>query len=268
VPNLGKRTAVASDPAELEGYAAVFAPNNANNPEHIFSVFYDQVNGQGMNFSQMNLHYSSQFTYNFQSQPWNGYATLEEFYNSYEDGDVRKQNNFLAGPQLDFGGFPILDYASDDDDIELNYTPRINEISPNSLREAGVRASKFSFKQLGRDNMDNDYPIVRLGELYLIRAEGLARAAGNWSLALPDVNAIRARAKVSNLNSLTADSFLAERGREMFQEGVRRTDLIRLGKYNGVWWEKLVSPAHVNIFPIPQSQIDAAVGTLKQNPGY
>ena len=268
VPNLGKRTAVASDPAELEGYAAVFAPNNANNPEHIFSVFYDQVNGQGMNFSQMNLHYSSQFTYNFQSQPWNGYATLEEFYNSYEDGDVRKQNNFLAGPQLDFGGFPILDYASDDDDIELNYTPRINEISPNSLREAGVRASKFSFKQLGRDNMDNDYPIVRLGELYLIRAEGLARAAGNWSLALPDVNAIRARAKVSNLNSLTADSFLAERGREMFQEGVRRTDLIRLGNYNGVWWEKPTSPAHVNIFPIPQSQIDAAVGTLKQNPGY
>jgi hypothetical protein len=71
----------------------------------------------------------------------------------------------------------------------------------------------------------------------------LARAAGNWDLALPDVNAIRARAKVANLTSLTADSFLAERGREMFMEGVRRTDLIRLGKYNGTWWEKPVSPA-------------------------
>ncbi len=268
VTNLGKRPAVATDPVELEGYAAVFAPNNENNPEHIFSVFYDEVNALDMNFSQMNLHYSSQFTYNFQSQPWNGYATLEEFYNSYEDGDVRKKNNFLVGNQLDFGGSAILDYASDDDDIQLSYTPRINELAPNALRESGARGSKFSFKQLGRDNMSNDYPIVRLGELYLIRAEGLARAAGNWDLALPDVNAIRARAKVANLTSLTADSFLAERGREMFMEGVRRTDLIRLGKYNGTWWEKPASPAHVNIFPIPQSQIDAANGTLVQNPGY
>lgn len=271
VPNLGKRPAVASDPTELEGYAAVFAPNNANNPEHVFSVFYDEVTGPDMNFSQMNLHYSSQFTYNFQNQPWNGYATLEEFYNSYEDGDVRKKNNFLVGPQLDFGGSAILDYASDDDDIQLNYTPQINEIAPNAKRESGARPSKFSYKQLGRDNMDNDYPIVRLGELYLIRAEGLARAAGNWDLALKDVNAIRARAKVSELTSLTAETFLAERGREMFQEGVRRTDLIRLGKYNGTWWEKPASPAHVNIFPIPQSQIDASQSStnkLVQNPGY
>jgi starch-binding outer membrane protein, SusD/RagB family len=268
VANLGKRPSVTTDAAELEGYAAVFAPNNENNPEHIFSVFYDEVAGPDMNFSQMNLHYSSQFTWNFQSQPWNGYATLEEFYNSYEDGDVRKKNNFLAGPQTDFGGFPILDYASDDDNIELNYTPKINELAPNARREAGARPSKFSFKQLGRDNMSNDYPIIRLGELYLIRAEGLARAAGNWDLALPDVNTIRARAKVADLQSLTADSFLAERGREMFQEGVRRTDLIRLGKYNGTWWEKPASPAHVNIFPIPQSQIEASNGTLSQNPGY
>ena len=219
----------------------------------------------------MNLHYSSQFTWNLQSQPWNGYATLEEFYNSYEDGDVRKKNNFLVGQQLDFGGSAILDYASDDDDIQLSYTPKINEIAPNSKRESGARASKFSFKQLGRDNMDNDYPIVRLGELYLIRAEGLARAAGNWDLALPDVNAIRARAKVADLQSLTSETFLAERGREMFQESARRTDLIRFGKYNGTWWEKPASPSYVNIFPIPQAQITATASSpnkLSQNPGY
>jgi len=37
VPNLGKRAGVASDPDNLEGFAAVFGPNNENNPEHIFS---------------------------------------------------------------------------------------------------------------------------------------------------------------------------------------------------------------------------------------
>ena len=31
------------------------------------------------------LHYSSQYTYNLTAQPWNGFCTLEEFYNSYED---------------------------------------------------------------------------------------------------------------------------------------------------------------------------------------
>jgi hypothetical protein len=268
VPNLGKRPTVDADPVMLEGYAAVFSPNNENNPENIFTVNYDEVTGGGMNFSQMNLHYSSQFRYNLQSQPWNGYATLEEFYNSYEDGDVRKDANFLVGQQLDFGGSAILDFASDDGDLVLNFTPFINELAPNSLREAGARPAKFSFKQLGRDYMSNDYPIVRLGDVYLTRAEALARMSGNWNDALPDANLIRARAKVSELSSLDADSFLAERGREMFQEGARRTDLIRFDRYNGTWWEKPASPEHVNIFPIPFAQIQAANGTLTQNPGY
>jgi hypothetical protein len=268
VPNLGKRPRVDSDPETLEGYAAVFAPNNEGNPEHIFSVRYDEATGPNMNFSQMNLHYSSQFTWNFQEQPWNGYATLEEFYNSYEDGDARKENNFIVGPQLDFSGSALLDYAADDDDIQLNYTPEINELAPNSLREAGARPAKFSYKQFGRSNMDNDFPIVRLGEVYLVRAEAVARQAGNWSAAEADVNVLRARAGVAEYNgNLTEEEFLAERGREMFQETARRTDLIRFGKYNGEWWEKPSSEPFVNIFPIPQEQINAG-GGLTQNPGY
>ncbi len=268
VPNLGKRAGVDSDPDNLEGFAAVFAPNNEGNPEHIFSVFYDEASAGGMNFSQMNLHYSSQFTWNFDAQPWNGYATLEEFYNSFEPGDARRQASFIVGEQLDFGGSAVLDYASDDGNLVLNYTPSINELAPNSQREAGARPGKFSYKQFGRPDMDNDYPIVRLGEVYLIRAEALSRAAGDWSLALPDVNVLRARAGVSAFSSMGADEFLAERGREMFQESDRRTSLIRFGKYNDPWWEKPASPEHVNLFPIPNDQIQASGGTLSQNPGY
>lgn len=268
VDNLGKRPDVDSDPDKLSGYAAVFAPNNDANPEHIFVVNFDEVTGPNMNFSQMNLHYSSQFTWNLQSQPWNGYATLEEFYNSYEDGDARKTSNFIVGEQLDFGGSAILDYASDDESLVLSYTPGINEIFPNSIREAGARAGKFSFQQLGRDNMNNDYPIVRLGDVHLMRGEAMARAAGNWSMSLNDVNIIRARAGVASLGSIDAEGFLAERGREMFQECSRRTDLIRFGAYNDTWWEKPVSAETFNVFPIPTDQITAANGSLTQNPGY
>jgi len=268
VDNQGKRPGVDTDPDKLVGYPAVFAPNNDGNPEHIFVVNYDEASAGGMNFSQMNLHYASQFTYNLQSQPWNGYATLEEFYNSYEDGDARKKANFLAGEQLDFGGSAILDYASDDGNLVLNYNPAINELQPNSLREAGARPAKFSFKQLGRNDMSNDYPIVRLGDLYLMRGEARARMMGDWNASLDEVNTIRARAQVSALSSIDADGFLAERGREMFQEASRRTDLIRFGAYNGTWWEKPASPEHVNIFPIPFDQIQASAGSLTQNPGY
>jgi starch-binding outer membrane protein, SusD/RagB family len=268
VKNLGRRPSVTADPAELEGFPAVFAPNNMNNPEHIFSVYYDEAIAGGMNFSQMNLHYSSQFTWNFDSQPWNGYATLEEFYNSFNDNDVRKKASFIAGPQLDFSGSAVLDYASDDGDLQLNYNPKINELAPNSKREAGARPGKFSYKQFGRNDMDNDYPIVRLGEIYLIRAEALARDANDWSKALPDVNVIRNRASAGAFTSLTADAFLQERGREMFAESVRRTDLIRFGQYNKAWWEKPASQPFVNLFPIPNDQIQASAGSLKQNPGY
>lgn len=268
VPNLGKRPAVASDPDELEGFAAVFAPNNENNPEIIWSVQYDEATAGGMNFAQMTLHYSSQFTWNFQDQPWNGYATLEEFYNSFDDNDHRKKASFIAGPQLDFGGSAVLDYASDDGNPPLVYTPQINELEPNSLREAGARMGKYSFKQFQRPDMDNDYVIVRLGELYLNRAEALARAAGDWSLAGPDVNVIRSRAGVGPMSSITADSFLAERGREMFQETSRRTDLIRFDKYTGTWWEKPASAEYRELFPIPFEQIQASNGSLTQNPGY
>lgn len=271
VTNLGKRAGVASDPDNLEGYAAVFAANNENNPEHIFTVNYDEASATGMNFVQMNLHYSSQFTWNLNDQPWNGYATLEDFYNSYDDGDARKTNNFIVGEQLDFGGSAILDYASDDGNLILNYTPSINELQPNSQREAGARPGKFSFQQFGRPEMNNDYPIVRLGDVYLTRAEAMSRMAGDWNAGLADVNTIRARAGASAYSNMSAGEFLAERGREMFQESTRRTDLIRFDAYNGTWWEKPVSESFRNIFPIPFEQIQATMSgsnPLSQNPGY
>ena len=180
--------------------------------------------------------------------------------------------SLLVGPQLDFGGSAVLDYASDDGDIPLVYTPEINELEPNSLREAGARLGKYSFKQFGRPDMDNDYVIVRLGELYLNRAEALARAANDWSLAAPDVNIIRTRAGLAPLTPVNADTFLAERGREMFQETSRRTDQIRFGVFTGsksTWQFKTsASEASRKLFPIPFEQIQASDGTLKQNPGY
>jgi hypothetical protein len=267
VPNPGKRPKVDTDPDLLEGFAAVFAPNNDGNPEHIWSVKYDAATGPGFNLAMMALHYSSQLTWNFDAQPWNGYSTLETFYNSF-NGDPRQSSSFIEGPQLDFGGSALLDYATDDGDPLLNYTPAINEIYPDGCRECGARPGKFSYSQFGRPDMDNDFTLIRLGQVYLMRAEAKARVTGDWNNAIPDTNIIRARAGASAYSSLTADEFLAERGREMFSEAVRRTDLIRFGKYGDTWWEKPTSDASKTIFPIPFDAIQSSGGSLKQNPGY
>lgn len=268
VPNLAKRPDVDTDLETLEGYAAIFASNNENNPEIIFAIEYASVGGGGMNFNQMTLHGPSQLTYGLDAAPWNGFVVLEEFYNSYEDGDLRKEANFLVGPQTDFSGNPLIDFAADDDDLQVNYTPAINELEPNAIRQGGARMQKFSFELLGRQDMNNDYPIVRLGDVHLIRGEARARAAGDWNLSLPDVNALRTRAGVDVLGSIDADEFLAERGREMFQESSRRTDLIRFGKFQDSWWEKTNADAFKSLMPIPINQISASDGTLTQNPGY
>ncbi|MCY4298529.1 MAG: RagB/SusD family nutrient uptake outer membrane protein [Flavobacteriaceae bacterium] len=281
IKNLAKRTPDAAtatagninDPDNLTGYAAVFAPNNQNNPEIIWSVNFASNLG-GMNFAQMTLHYASQTTFNLANQPWNGYQTVTEFYGSYARND-RRLSNFLEGPQYDYAGRPLIDWAADDysdtgaQEVDVNYTPFNNELEPNACRQCGVRMYKFSFRQFQQNDMDNDFPLFRLGEVYMNRGEARARATGDWSQSLSDINMIRRRAGVPEYTSISAEEYLAERGREFYQEALRRTDMIRFGNWGDTWWEK-DSPSEPfrTLFPIPQGQIDASNNTLTQNPGY
>lgn len=261
--------------ALAETYDDVFGPANVESVEHIFIVPFDENTGQGMNFAQMTLHYPSQLTYDLAEQPWNGYSTLEAFYDSYSDQDLRKEAFFIEGPQFDLNGNPILDVAFDPDDPDgapVNYTPEINEIAPNGSRQGGARLGKFSFKIGQTANMDNDYTLLRYGDVLLMKAEAVARLNNNWShpTTLMLVNEIRNRAGLSDATSLTEEEFYAERSREMFQESLRRTDQIRFGTWGDAWWEK---PAHStdyrNIMPIPEPQILATIdGSLTQHPDY
>ena len=266
----------------MEGYTALFAANNDQaNPEFIWSIEYDEVTAGGMNFAKMTLHYGSQQTFNFEAQPWNGYATLADFYNDYDDAnDVRKHTNHLSGVQRTFNGGIVRDFAKEPNDAspDLEFTgDNAGGIFPNGLRQAGARLGKFSFKQFGRPDQDNDYPIVRLGDLYLVRAEANARRGGSWNgaAALADVNIIRARsgAAAKSASDITETFFLAERGREMFQESTRRQDQIRFGQYragadSGRRADSTPTDAHKIVMPIPLDAINASNGSLSQNTGY
>ena len=280
-------------------YSSNFKQENSGSSENIFVVPYDKVFAQGFNWPMMTLHYASQSVFEFTEQPWNGYATVEEFYNSYIDtvnnpgttgavwrglatpdpSDLTKPNgrgtldsrlsNFLVGPQLLPDNTQAQDPAADEDDPDgagLNFTPESNVIYPNGWRQGGARIGKYTYEQGGTNSMSNDFVIYRWGDMKLIRAEANLRL-GNDALALAEVNEIRARAEVTPFTVLTLDNLLAERGREMFAELSRRQDLIRFGKFDDAWWEKEVSTSTYNVFPIPQPQLDVN-STLVQNPGY
>jgi len=253
-----------------------FVTSNTRSPEFILAVPYDEVFLSGFNLHQMTLHYGSQATFQLQMQPWNGYATLEEFYNSYDDEDVRK-DGFIVGLQRNAAGEVIEDPGVEDfdpDGPQLINTPEINELEPNSLRQAGARIGKFEFANGSTDNLSNDFPIFRYSDVLLSRAEALWRLNPASGEALTLVNQIRQRAGLPGLGTLTADDLLAERGKELFYEIVRRQDLIRFDgvnggetRFNDPWWEKGVSESFRNVFPIPRDQIEANPN-LNQNPGY
>ncbi len=131
---------------------------------------------------------------------------------------------------------------------------------------------------------DIDFPIFRLSEMYLIYAESVLRGGtgGDAATALTYVNKVRSRAYNNTgagnflTTDLTLQSILDERGRELFWEGHRRTDLIRYGLLTTgtyVWpWKGGVSSgtavdAKYNLFPIPATNRNSNAN-LTQNTGY
>jgi starch-binding outer membrane protein, SusD/RagB family len=257
--------------AATRTYRENFVTQNQSSTEMILAIPYDQVFAQGFNLPQMTLHYASQATFNLQAQPWNGYCTATDFYNSYDDGDQRKKDNFLVGPQFNAAGTAqVTDPSSDDPDGPgLNFTPEINELAPSCQRQAGARINKFEFANGATPNLSNDFPILRFSDIWLTKAEAAARLAGNWDLVIPFTEPLRMRAGMANLASpVTADEFLRERSREVFYEGWRRSDLIRFGEFSKARGLRPADSApERRLWPIPVQQLNANPN-LDQNPGY
>ena len=135
-----------------------------------------------------------------------------------------------------------------------------------NITSTGEVGSSLSFP-------DTDFPLYRLADFYLAYAEAVVRGGtgGDMATAVGYVNQLRERAygdESGNIDEadLTLDFILDERGRELYWECHRRTDLVRFGKLTGgdyVWpWKGAVANgqstnAKYNVFPIPSSDINA-----------
>ncbi|MBM3432881.1 MAG: RagB/SusD family nutrient uptake outer membrane protein [Bacteroidetes bacterium] len=194
---------------------------------------------------------------------WGGIRTTKEFVAKLPDALDSRRNFYTSGQNLE-----------------------INDISEFSN---GFAVIKFRNKTSSGANgsnptwVDTDFPMFRLAEIYLNYAEATARGGtgGNTTNALNYINALRTRAYGNatgniTLAQMTVPFLLDERARELYWEGVRRTDLIRYGQFTEgsyLWaWKGGVQAGRSvantrKLFPIPSADL-VANPNLVQNPGY
>ncbi|TRZ44344.1 RagB/SusD family nutrient uptake outer membrane protein [Robertkochia solimangrovi] len=166
----------------------------------------------------------------------------------------------------------------DKDVAYVDHTLMVDFTNEGRRHANGYRVSKYQFSHTspnGNNYSSVDLVLMRLAEVYLMRAEARLRTGDNAG-ALSDLNVVRtsrtARTPVPQaLSSIDLEILFRERGFELYWEGFRRGDQIRFGHYEDSWTEKTDADVHHRLFPIPQDAIDGASnveGYLEQNEGY
>ncbi len=254
-------------------YANIFKADNHNSPEMIFPVRYDGAD----------------------TQTWGGMTFL---LSAMEPSDLQAEVNAVGAWQGNRATKAILntferEYQHEMDSrfsmIRIDFTENVEIVDPSLFTNNGIPVVKYynrnSDGTLPPSNIAyTDFPLFRLGEIYLNYAEAVLRGGtgGDAATALQLVNNLRQRgyngSSTATLTAgeLTLDYILDERGREFFYEGQRRTDLIRFGKLTGssyLWpWKGNVPEGrsvddYFNVYPIPADDLGANEN-LVQNSGY
>ena len=198
----------------------------------------------------------------------------------------------IWGPRKDAGGniltcddgkiriYPVINRRTSGANLRyVDHTLNVDFTEQGSLHNTGHRFSKYQFSHTAPNCCSYssvDLVLIRLGEIYLMRAEAKLRNGDNAG-ALADVNTLRTSRTgrpaqtPKALTAIDLDVLFRETGFELYWEGLRRNYQIRFGKYEESWTGKTASDVHKRLFPIPQKAIDGASsekGFLVQNEGY
>jgi starch-binding outer membrane protein, SusD/RagB family len=190
---------------------------------------------------------------------------------------------FLVGQQFGPDGTPLKDRKGAPLSFDPTIAPTMIETGTN-LEVTGIRVAKYvpDFSVENGDkyyssNPGNWFVFYRYPEVVLMVAEAnLRQATPNVGVAMGLVNGLRAArgaapvttlALVNPTNVDDPNTMLAERGRELYWESVRRTDLIRFGVFLTPWDYKPTDDPKYLVFPVPNQAL-AVNPNLTQNPGY
>ncbi len=191
-------------------------------------------------------------------------SPIQEFVNSYETGDKR-----VGQKQFYF----TQDYATGSTTNIVKFPPALYKFY---LEEAAGAK--------GDANSDENWTILRYPEVLLIYAEASNEVNGPSQLAYDQVNKIRRRATLPDLQGLSKDAFREaiwrERYHELAYENKSYFDIQRTHKtYNLKTGSFEDAFSYVNeqgvkfnqqylLWPIPQKEIDVNPNLQPQNPGW
>lgn len=249
-----------------DNYQDLFLADNESSPEIIFPVVYDGLYAQtwgGTTFLVCASLGGSMVAADYGvNGKWAGLRARAPFVDKF--ADTTQDSRFL-----------------------FYRTGQTKDITTLGVFTQGYANPKFKNKTSGGNNgsnnansahVDIDFPMFRLGDIYLMMAESAFRT-GDQGTALQYINYIRERGYGNssfNLSSLSESDIIDERAREMQWEATRRTDLIRFGLFSGstyLWPFKggdaagIGIDSHFELYPIPTSDI-VLNPNLVQNPGY
>jgi len=224
--------AVIAGPYQLAAnYQDLFLADNGENPEFIFALTYDGQRSKTWGGTTFLAHAgcggsmtASDYGLDF---CWGGLRVKPEFVGLFP----APQDNSPDGRGIFYTAGQNLEVTTIPDFVNGWAAPKYQNVT--STGAAGSNPT----------HPDTDFPMFRLADAYLMYAELAVRGAGaTMGTAVNYVNALRQRAYGDNsgdvtANDLTLDFILAERGRELWWEGHRRTDLVRFGRFSsaGVW---------------------------------
>lgn len=189
---------------------------------------------------------------------WGSWRVRGEFYDLFDAASTDARRTFWTTGQTQFIPDGIAERSQGY--YSMKWT---------NLTDAGQPANANT----AADGCNTDHPIFRLGEIYLTAAEAVLRGGQGLSRseALALVNELRCRAYGDDSGKIADTQFdlafmIDERGRELYHELHRRTDLVRFGRFTGdryIWqWKGGVvdgraTDARYNIYPVPATEISA-----------
>lgn len=254
-------------------YRKVFmADNDKAKDEFMFAINCDGLRTQAYGNTTFFVHCAAgdDFGDYGVNGGWYGYRTTKGLADLFTDlsGNTDKRAMFTTSKFGTSASQMVITDISD-----FNQGLHVNKF--RNVRSDGGAVSD------GQKNFsDVDFPVFRLPEMYLIYAEAVLRGGtgGDAATALTYINLIRARAGATAFvaGDITLPNILNERGRELYWEGHRRTDLVRYnllttGTYLWQWKGGVASGTGVdskyNIFPIPSTN-RTSNPNLTQNAGY
>ena len=250
-------------------YTTIFTQAGENNAESVFEIQY--MNASGGNWGKNN---ANEGTFSPVFQRARGQFEGFGFNIPTEDFVQEFFKEGIEDPRLKSTVFRVGDAMGD----RGIFTKDATGGYPHNYYSKKYFTYKSEDATLGDPNPNggtNDR-VIRFSDVLLMHAEAAAQN-GNEAGARTSLNRVRARARgnvagilpdINASGQTLLEAIYRERRIELGLEGHRFFDLVRTGRAQATLGPLGYMEGTHNLFPVPQSQVQATNGAIRQNPGY